>query len=87
MKFRKPLSLLLSAAMITGMASFAADAVVTNGSEVSAGSYYNASYLETYANSAYNETGLGSVYSKASTTWKTWSGRPPSLAWCASRFR
>ena len=73
MKFRKPLSLLLSAAMVAGMASFAADAVVTNSSEVSAGSYYNASYLETYANSAYNETGLGSVYSKASTTWKTWS--------------
>ena len=73
MKFRKPLSLLLSAAMVAGMASFAADAVVTNNSEVSAGSYYNASYLETYANSAYNETGLGSVYSKTSTTWKTWS--------------
>ena len=47
MKFRKPLSLLLSAAMITGMASFAANAVVTNNSEVSAGSYYNATYLET----------------------------------------
>ena len=43
MKFRKPLSLLLSAAMVAGMASFAADAVVTNSSEVSAGSYYNAS--------------------------------------------
>ena len=40
---------------------------------VPAGSYYNASYLETYANSAYNEKGLGSVYSKGSTTWKTWS--------------
>lgn len=73
MKFRKPLSLLLSVTMIAGMASFAANAVVTNGSEVSAGGYYNASYLETYANSAYNETGLGSVYSKTSTTWKTWS--------------
>lgn len=72
MKFRKPLSLLLSAAMMTGMASYAA-AAATADSEVSAGSYYNASYLENYAEKAYNETGLGSVYSKASTTWKTWS--------------
>ena len=80
MKFRKPLSLLLSAAMITGMASFAANAVVTNDSEVSAGSYYNASYLENYANSAYNEKGLGAVYSKASTTWKTWSPEASSVS-------
>lgn len=72
MKFRKPLSLLLSAAMMTGMASYAAAAVSTDG-EVSAGSYYNASYLENYAEKAYDETGLGSVYSKTSTTWKTWS--------------
>ena len=80
MKFRKPLSLLLSAAMITGMASFAANAVVTNDSAVSAGSYYNASYLENYANSAYNEKGLGAVYSKASTTWKTWSPEASSVS-------
>lgn len=78
MKFRKSLSLLLSATMITGMASFAANAVVTDG-EVSAGSYYNASYLESYASKAYNETGLGAVYSKASTTWKTWSPEATSV--------
>lgn len=72
MKLRKPLSLLLSVTMITGMASFAANAVTTD-SEVSANSYYNVSYLEDYAQKAYDETGLGAVYSKSSTTWKTWS--------------
>ena len=72
MKFRKAMSLLLSAAMLTGVASYAANAAPKDG-EVSAGSYYNASYLENYASSAYNETGLGAVYSKTSTSWKTWS--------------
>ena len=78
MKFRKPISLLLSATMIFGMTSFAATAATTDES-VSAGSYYNGSYLESYASSAYDETGLGSVYSSSSTTWKTWSPEATSV--------
>ena len=62
MKFRKVLSLLLSATMLLGSASFAVSAADTAGEEVSAGSYANGSFLENYAQSAYNETGLGSVY-------------------------
>ncbi len=72
MKFKKPLALLLSATMLMGMTSFAATAADKDNS-VSAGNYYNASYLESQASSAYNEQGLGCVYSPASTTWKTWS--------------
>ncbi len=72
MKFKKPLSLLLSATMLMGMTSFAATAADKDNS-VSAGNYYNASYLETQASAAYNEDGLGCVYSPTSTTWKTWS--------------
>lgn len=79
MKLRKPLSLLLSATMLAGMASFAANAASSSTGEVGAGSYYNGSYLETYASNAYNEQGLGAVYSKASTTWKTWSPEATSV--------
>ena len=73
MKLRKPLSILLSLSMIAGMSAFASNAAVTSDESVSAGNYYNANYLESYASKAYNESGLGSVYSKTSTTWKTWS--------------
>ena len=62
MRLRKPLSILLSLSMIAGMSVFASNAAVTSDESVSAGNYYNA-----------NELGLGSVYSKTSTTWKTWS--------------
>ncbi len=79
MKFRKPLSLLLSAAMVIGMVSFTANAVTKDDVSSSAGSYYNGSYLESYANQAYNEQNLGSVYSKSSTTWKTWSPEATSV--------
>lgn len=72
MKLRKPVSLLLSATMLLGMTSFAASAA-NSGESVSAGSYYNGSYLESYAEKAYNEQGLGCIYSPTSTTWKTWS--------------
>lgn len=72
MKFKKSISLLLSAVMLMGSASFAASAASTDEESVS-GSYYNSSYLENYANKAYNESNLGSTYSAASTTWKTWS--------------
>ncbi len=78
MKFKKVLSLLLTAAMLSGMASFAAQAASAP-SSTAAGNYYNADYLESYANSAYNESGLGSVYSKDSTTWKTWSPEATSV--------
>ena len=73
MRLRKPLSILLSLSMIAGMSAFASNAAVTSNESVSAGNYYNANYLESYASKAYNESGLGSVYSKTSTTWKTWS--------------
>ena len=73
MRLRKPLSILLSLSMIAGMSAFASNAAVTSDESVSASNYYNANYLESYASKAYNESGLGSVYSKTSTTWKTWS--------------
>ncbi len=72
MKFKKLVSLVLSATMLMGVASYGASAADSNES-VSAGSYYNGSYLESYAGQAYNESGLGCTYSKDSTTWKTWS--------------
>lgn len=72
MKLRKPVSLLLSATMIFGMTSFAVTAATKDDSST-VGSYYNESYLESYASSAYNEEGLGAVYGSSSTTWKTWS--------------
>lgn len=72
MKFKKTISLLLTAAMLMGSATYAANAVTTDEESVSA-SYYNKNYLETYASNAYNESNLGSTYSASSTTWKTWS--------------
>lgn len=78
MKLRKTLSLLLSAIMMTSTVSIAANAATAEVSSVS-GSYYNASYLETYASQAYNEANLGSTYSKSSTTWKTWSPEASSV--------
>lgn len=66
--------------MIAGMSAFASNAAVTSDESVSAGNYYNANYLESYASKAYNESGLGSVYSKTSTTWKTWSPDASSVS-------
>lgn len=78
MKFKKVISLMLSATMMIGMASFGANAAKSE-EPVSAGSYYNGSYLESYAGQAYNEQGLGSTYTKSSTTWKTWSPEATSV--------
>ncbi len=72
MKSRKVVSFLLTASMLFGIASVGANAA-TSYDSTGAGSYSNASYLETYASNAYNETGLGSTYSATSTTFKTWS--------------
>ncbi len=69
-KFKKALSLLLSALMVTGSAAFSANAAPAPDET---GAYSNQNYLETQASAAYNEKDLGSTYSKASTTWKTWS--------------
>ena len=79
MRFKKIISLMLSATMLLGTASIAASAAETGGEEISAGSYSNGSFLESYAQSAYNEKGLGSVYSKSSTTWKVWSPNATSV--------
>ena len=49
MRLRKPLSILLSLSMIAGMSAFASNAAVTSDESVSAGNYYNANYLESYA--------------------------------------
>lgn len=49
MRLRKPLSILLSLSMIAGMSVFASNAAVTSDESVSAGNYYNANYLESYA--------------------------------------
>ncbi len=78
MKFKKLVSLVLSATMLMGVASYGASAADSK-EPVSAGSYYNGSYLESYAGQAYNESGLGSTYSKGSTTWKTWSPEATSV--------
>lgn len=79
MKLRKPISLLLSVSMLLGMTTFVSNAA--NGSDpVSAGSYSNGNYLESYASKAYNETDLGVTYSKTSTTWKTWSPEASSVS-------
>ncbi len=78
MKFKKTISLLLTATMLFGSASFAVNAATSSESS-SAGSYSNGTYLETYASSAYNEQGLGCTYSAASTTFKTWSPEASSI--------
>ena len=64
MKFKKALSLLLSALMVTGSAAFSANAAPAPDET---GAYSNQNYLETQASAAYNEKDLGSTYSKAST--------------------
>ena len=73
MIFKKQLAVLLSATMLFGMTSFSATAVTTDTEAVSAGNYYNASYLENYAGNAYNEQNLGANYTKSSTEFKVWS--------------
>lgn len=70
MKFKKSLSLLLSAVMVAGCATVAAYAAESDSESVG---YSNQSYLETYANQAKNINDFGATYSSASTTWKTWS--------------
>ncbi len=57
MRLRKPLFIFLSS-MIAGMSAFASNAAVTSDESVSAGNYYNANYLESYASKAYNESDL-----------------------------
>ncbi len=71
MKFKKTISLILSAIMLSGCATVAVTAATVD-SEAT-GSYYNEDYLETQASYAKNESGFGAVYSPSSTTWKTWS--------------
>ena len=73
MKFHKSLSILLCASMIFSATAFSVNAAVVEKEEVSAGSYYNGSYLETYASNAYGESDLGATYSPESTTFKVWS--------------
>lgn len=73
MIFKKPIAVLLSATMLFGMTSFAATAATVDDNNVSAGNYYNASYLENYASNAYNEQNLGANYTKTSTEFKVWS--------------
>ena len=71
MKFKKTLSLVLSALMVMSSAVVAASAASDGSEEV--GAYSNQNYLETQANNAYNEANLGATYTPASTTFKTWS--------------
>ena len=70
MKFKKSLSLLLSAVMVMGSATFVANAVGVDSEPVG---YSNQSYLENYAGNAQSTNDFGATYSKTSTTWKTWS--------------
>lgn len=71
MKFKKTLSLVLSAIMVMSSAVVAASAATEDSEEV--GAYSNQNYLETQAGNAYNEANLGATYTAASTTFKTWS--------------
>ena len=73
MKFKKTLSLLLSAVMVMGSATFAASAAPVQSEDV--GAYYNQNTLETEAKAALSDSSLklGSTYSQSSTTWQTWS--------------
>lgn len=73
MIFKKSIAVLLSATMLFGTASFAATAATVDDNNISAGNYYNASYLENYASNAYNEQNLGANYTKSSTEFKVWS--------------
>ena len=70
MKFKKSLSLLLSAVMVVGCATVAAYAAESDSESVG---YSNQSYLENYASAAQSTNDFGATYSSASTTWKTWS--------------
>lgn len=67
MFLKRTLAVLLSATMLFGMTSLSTTAATTDTEAVSAGNYYNASYLENYASNAYNEQNLGANYSKSST--------------------
>ena len=71
MKFKKTLSLVLSALMVMSSAVVAASAASDGSEEV--GAYSNQNYLETQANNAYNEANLGATYTSEATTFKTWS--------------
>lgn len=55
MFLKRTLAVLLSATMLFGMTSLSTTAATTDTEAVSAGNYYNASYLENYASNAYNE--------------------------------
>ncbi len=76
MKFKKSLSLLLSAVMVMGSATFVANAVTTESEPVG---YYNQSFLESEAGTAQNTKDFGATYSQASTTWKTWSPKASAV--------
>lgn len=65
MFLKRTLAVLLSATMLFGMTSLSTTAATTDTEAVSAGNYYNASYLENYASNAYNEKNLGANYTKA----------------------
>ena len=77
MKFKKTLSLVLSALMVMSSAVVAASAASDGSEEV--GAYSNQNYLESQASSAYNEANLGATYTPASTTFKTWSPEATSV--------
>ena len=70
MKFKKSISLLLSAIMVTGCATFSVNSATIDSEPVG---YSNQSYLEGEAQSASGTNDFGATYSAASTTWKTWS--------------
>lgn len=70
MKFKKSLSLLLSAAMVAGCATIAASAAKVDTETVG---YSNQTYLEDKASLANSTNDFGATYTQASTKWKTWS--------------
>ena len=76
MKFKKTLSLLLSAVLVASCASFAATAATVDSEPTG---YSNQSYLETEAKAASNTNDFGATYSASSTTWKTWSPAASSV--------
>ena len=79
MKFRKLISFALAAIMASSAVTVAANAITVDNEQVGYGSYYNGSYLESYASAAYNEENLGAEYSSTSTTFKTWSPQASSV--------
>ena len=76
MKFKRSLSLLLSAVMVAGCATVAVTAAESDSESVG---YSNQSFLETEAGQAKNTNDFGAKYSTASTTWKTWSPKADSV--------